>query len=412
MKKIIVAGAGFVGVCCALELAKKGFDVTLVDRNQPGEEASFGNAGIICNSGIHPLASTTIKHQLPSLATNRDTRFRLHWPHFPSLLPWLGQFLGNCNDTANSHGTAALSYLLRHSVSHHRELLHESNAIRYLNDTGWLRLYRDDAGFEDTKEERLRYERNGVSFRIVNAQDIAELEPHLIRQYAKGIWLDGTPTVTNPSAVCKAYTALFISLGGTFKQGTISHITQTRSGWELTTQEENMASTDIVVAMGASSPLLLKTTKLKNRIAIERGYHYLYQPLANKPLTRSIIDTHAGFVLTPMEMGIRATSAVELVAKHTRPTPRQINALIPEIQNTFPLGKQLLDKPWMGHRPSTPDSLPIIGPTPHRDGLWQAFGHGHLGLTLGPTTGKWIADTISGKPIDAQQKAFLPERFE
>lgn len=411
MKNIIVAGAGFVGVCCAIALRKKGFDVTLIDRREPGEEASFGNAGIIANSGIHPLANAAIKRQLPVLATNRDSRFRLHWPHLPKLIPWLSQFVGNCNDTVDRHCTEAMSQLLRNAVADHLELLQESNAMGYLNDTGWLRLYRDESQFQQTARGRQGFERYGVSFQVVNAGEITELEPHLTRRYVRGMWLDGTPTVTNPSAVCKAYAALFADLGGIFKRTTLSQITQTPSGWELGTEDGNIQATDIVVAMGASSPLLLKTAALKNSIAIERGYHYLYRPLPDKPLTRSVIDTQAGFVLTPMEMGIRVTSGVELVANHTHPTPHQINALSDQIRGTLPMGEQLLDEPWMGHRPSTPDSLPIIGPTPGKKGLWQAFGHGHLGLTLGPTTGKWIADTIAGKPLSAQQQVFSPARF-
>ena len=165
------------------------------------------------------------------------------------------------------------------------------------------------------------------------------------------------------------------------------------------------------MAMGAQSPLLLSTVGVKVPMVIERGYHLLFQPKSGKSLGRSIIDTQFGLVMTPMEMGIRVTSAVNLVAREIPPSFQQILDLAPQIESIFPFEKRNNDDPWMGNRPSTPDTLPIIGPAVGHDNLWLAFGHGHLGLTLGPKTGMLIADAMAGKTGASEANAFLPSRF-
>ena len=411
MEKIIVAGAGIIGICCALYLSRKGYQVTLIDRRQPAEEASYGNAGIICNSGIAPLASPEILKHLPYLITNRHPQFRLHWPHAISLLPWIYRFIRHCNPHSKQHCIEALSYLLANTVSDHLELLRQIGAEKYYSDTGWLRLYRTAAQFQKTKDERHQYRAHGIRFQVLSGDQVRELEPALTRRYSDAIWLDGTPSVTNPGQVCKAYAAHFLAHGGRFIQSRLDRLRKMDKGWAVDAGGRRLPCDQVVVALGASAPTLLRTVGVKPSLACERGYHLLYRPAPGVSLNRPIIDVQYGFAITPMEPGIRVTSGTNLAARHAPPTPIQINVLREEIENTLPLGRQLLDTPWMGERPSTPDSLPIIGPTPSLPGLWQAFGHGHLGLTLGPTTGKLIADSIAGKPATKTEQAFWPSRF-
>ena len=274
-----------------------------------------------------------------------------------------------------------------------------------------MRLYRTEKAFEQTIAERQAYDAFSVANKIVTADEIHELEPHLQRRYERGIWLNDTPSLTNPGQVCKQYAELFSSLGGAIEIQSANALQFENGRWKVHCENAQYEADDVVVAMGAWSPAMLKATGVKTCLAIERGYHALYEPQADTKLNRSIIDVDYGYVLTPMEMGIRVTSAADFVARFTDPTPLQLSALKPEIEGTFPLEKQLLDEPWMGHRPSTPDSLPVIGATPGRPGLWQAFGHGHLGLTLGPVTGELIADMMDGKQQNEQQAAFSPSRF-
>jgi D-amino-acid dehydrogenase len=250
-----------------------------------------------------------------------------------------------------------------------------------------------------------------VAYEILDTGEIKELEPDISRHYHKGIWLTNTPSITSPEKVCLAYADYFQSLGGNFQVSSAQKLGKLETGWKLSCDNGEMEADSIVVAMGAQSTRLLSTTGVTVPMVIERGYHLVYQPEPGKSLGRSIIDTQYGLVMTPMETGIRVTSAVNLVAREIPPTFRQILDLAPQIESIFPFQKHNNDEPWMGNRPSTPDSLPIIGPAPGHDGLWLAFGHGHLGLTLGPKTGILIADAMAGKTTDSEANAFLPSRF-
>jgi len=410
-EKIIVAGAGVVGICCGIFLLKKGCRVLLVDRRPPAEGASYGNAGVICNSGIAPLANPQMLIRIPWLLTNLDPRFRLHWPHAVALLPWVFRFIRQCNRRSQMHCVQSLGYLLKNTVADHLELLRETRAENYFNDTGWLRLYRNQNQFHATREERHHYREHGISFQVLNEKEIRDLEPCLTQSFSHGIWLDGTPSLTNPGQVCKQYADLFQRLGGKFVQAEFTALRPVKNGWELKSDRDQLLGSQVVVAMGAASPTLLRSIDIKTCLATERGYHLLYQPPPGISLNRSIVDVKYGFVMTPMEMGIRVTSGTDLAAHPAPPSYRQMNRLKPKIEKVLPLEKQLLDTPWMGERPSPPDSLPIIGSTKGHPGLWQAFGHGHLGLTLGPTTGKLIAELISGKIPNRQEQAFSPSRF-
>ncbi len=385
--------------------------MTLIDRQPPARGASFGNAGVFNNSAIAPYQSLGILRHLPGLLAGRDPRFHLHWPHLFSLLPNLARFLSRCNARSFEHGMNALRYLLHDSVDLHLELLKQSGADTYFRDTGWLRLYSSRAQFAQTRTEREYYAQCGIRYTVLDAAEIAELEPHISRKYAKAIWLTGTPMVTNPGKVCLAYADYFRSLGGRFHIATAQQLRKVESGWKVTTHSGEMEAHEVVIAMGAQSADLLATIGVTVPMAIERGYHLLYRPAAGKSLGRSIIDTRYGLVMTPMEMGLRVTSAVDLVAREIPPNFRQILHLVPQINAIFPMEEQLLDEPWMGNRPSTPDSLPIIGPAVGHNNLWLAFGHGHLGLTLGPKTGLLIANAMVGKPRHAEASAFLPARF-
>ena len=415
MKKTAVLGAGIIGICCAIELRRKGLDVTLFDECPPGEKTSSGNAGVICTAGIAPYASPTILPQLPAYATNTNPSFKFHWPHFLPLLPWTTQFIFNCNWTRYKQCLTSLSYISNDAVKLHKGLLQEANTFNLFRDRGWLKLYRTNEDFATSKRERENYDQHNVSTTILDRDDIQALEPVITRHYSKGILLDGSPFVTNPKSVCESYFNLFMTRGGKFQQDRILELLPQESNWKITTPKCSHQFDNVVLALGADSLPFLSELKIKVPLAIERGYHLAFSMREMSTLSRSIIDTQKGLVMTPMNIGdealIRVTSAVNLIARKTSPRYSQILDLLPEMKTILPLGEQKLDEPWVGHRPSTPDSIPVIGPAPDNPGLWLAFGHGHLGLTLGPKTGKLIASSISGEKIDLEAKAFSATRF-
>jgi D-amino-acid dehydrogenase len=200
MKKIAVVGAGIIGICCALELKRKGFDVTLFDENLPASQTSSGNAGVICTAGIAPYASPEILPRLPAYAINIDPKFKFHWPHFFEIFPFLSRFILNCNWQKYEQTLNSLHYITRDAVERHTKLLAEANSNNLFRDRGWLKLYRTDKGFASSSKERQNYNHYGISATMLESRSIRELEPAIIRNYAKALLLDGSPSVTNPWA--------------------------------------------------------------------------------------------------------------------------------------------------------------------------------------------------------------------
>lgn len=410
-ENVVVVGAGIVGICCAIVLRQRGLSVQLIDRKGPAEETSYGNSGVICNSYLLPQAKPSLRSKLPAMLLNRDPRFLIHYPHLASLVPWLGRFAAYCNRKTMESRVPALSHLLAGAIEEHIDFMRQSGANQYLNNSGWLRLYRDQPSYGHSELERSYYDKYGVSYQTLDWDGIQQLEPDLRVRYERGIWLDKLPSVRNPGAVCQRYAQYFRSLGGIIVRSEIKHLARTSSGWTVHCETQAHRAGQVVVALGAWSPQLLGIDSFNNPIAIERGYHMMFRPADGADLRRSIMDVDRGFVMTPMEQGIRATSATNLTARETAPTYTQMIDLIPRIRETFPVGKQLLSEPWMGRRPSTADSLPIIGPAKLHPGLWYAFGHGHLGFTLGPVTGRIIGNAVAGDPWDPRNDPFLPSRF-
>ena len=411
MKKVTVIGAGIIGICCALEAQRLGFAVTLLDRNEPAQGASFGNAGVLATNAIAPYASSGLLSLLPKYGLNLDPKFQFHWPHAFALAPWLLRFIKNCNATSYRKSVESLSYIVNDAVTLHRELLKQCDQQNIIVERGWLRLYRSENSFESSTPERQNFDEFGIPYEILDSAEICELEPDIKRRYTKGILLPESVSVTHPQKLCLAYFSLFKNMGGEFIQSSVSEIRKSDTTWNIRTDDKTMQSEKVVVAMGAQTPSLLKPLDIKIPMAIERGYHLAFAAQADKKPTRSFIDMEQGLVMTPMDFGIRVTSAVNLIARETEPTFKQILNLRGEMHSIFPLGEQLTDEPWIGHRPSTPDSMPVIGKAPGFEDLWLAFGHGHVGLTLGPKTGLLIASAMAGKKLDDAADAFSPKRF-
>jgi D-amino-acid dehydrogenase len=278
-----------------------------------------------------------------------------------------------------------------------------------------LRLYATTGQFEATARERSNYDNHRVRYEILDHAAIVDLEPDITGHYAKAILLTGAPSVSSPQSVCQAYLGLFTRLGGIFRSANVIHLQSHADAWSVATAAGDIRADHMVVACGAQSMKLLSPLGIRIPLAMERGYHLAYRPAQGKSLSGPIVDMQKGLTMTPMNIDgdkvIRVTSAVNLVAMETAPSYRQILDLVPHLEGMFPFDKQITKEPWMGHRPSMPDSLPVIGPAPGHENLWLAIGHGHIGLTTGPKTGVLIANAITGEINDAEADAFLPARF-
>jgi D-amino-acid dehydrogenase len=224
-----------------------------------------------------------------------------------------------------------------------------------------------------------------------------------------GLWMNDTHSVTDPAALARAYFRLFLQSGGEFRQQAARALRRAGDGWRLEIDGDPIDAEQVIVALGPWSNDLLAPLGCTLPFVQERGYHMMFEPRQGSRLHRSVVDPEAGFVLTPMVHGIRATTGSNLAARERAPNPVQLERLLPLIRRTFPIAGALLEKPWMGRRTSTTDSLPHIGPLKELPGLHVASGHCHLGLTLAPVTGELIADSVAGRN-NPLARPFSPHR--
>lgn len=397
MKSCYVLGAGIVGISCALELQRRGYRVTLVDRRGPGEETSSGNAGILSYSNVTPLASPALWPRMHLLALNLDNDLRLHFPHLPALLPWIMRFLMRCRRDTFLRDGEAMSVLTRASIALHEQWIAAADAQALVIRAGGLKLYRDSGSFERDALERELFERCGIRHSLLEAGEVFDLEPDLKRIFVKGVLIDDSISIRDPRKLCQAYAKCFADAGGELARAEVRSLRQTGTGWELVTDRGTENAENLVICLGAWTPELLGRLGYRNPLAIERGYHTLVAPADGNRLSRPIFDVDCGYVMSPMEMGYRVTSGSNLVHRETRPDARQLERALPRVREAFAIDRVLLDEPWMGRRPTVPDSLPIVGPAPRHQNLWLAFAHSHMGFTLGPISGALIANFIDGR---------------
>jgi D-amino-acid dehydrogenase len=410
-QSVFVLGAGMVGISCALELQRRGYPVTLIDRRGPGEETSSGNAGVLSYSNVTPIASPELLGRLHHLIFNRDADLLLHYPHLPSLIPWLVRFLSRCRRKIFLTDGDAMSVLTLASIEVHKQWIAEASAQHLLNQGGGLKLYRDRRTFMRGQLERELLQRCGIKHTLLEADQIYDYEPDLKRIFVQAVLIDETVSIRNPEKLCKAYAQMFIEAGGQVRRAEIKSLRPANGAWELTTGQGTETVARLVVCMGAWTPELIGQLGYSNPLAIERGYHTILAPADDASLSRPIFDVDGSYVMSSMDMGLRVTTGSNLVHHEIAPDPRQVIQVMPRVREAFPIDKVLLREPWMGRRPTAPDSLPIIGPAPRHENLWLAFGHSHMGFTMGPITGQLIANDISGAEQPFALTACSPARY-
>jgi D-amino-acid dehydrogenase len=411
MKSVSVLGAGIVGISCALELQKRGYQVTLIDRQGIGEETSSGNAGLLSYSNITPIASPQLLPRLFRLLLNRDADLLLHYPHLPALTPWLLRFLLRCNRRTFFDDGEAMSRISLPSIDIHRKWIAEAGVEHLVNNNnGGLKLYRERESFLRDQLERELMTQCGVKHTLVNDDEIYQLEPDLHRIFNCGVLIDDTVSIRNPHKLCKAYAQMFVEAGGEIQQAEVRTIQVSGDGW-LLGGEQRQEVERVVICLGAWTSTLTDQLGYANPIAHERGYHTVFSALDNHWLNRPIFDVDASYVMSPMDMGLRVSSGSNMVHREAAPNTKQLARIIPKVREAFPIEQKLLKEPWMGRRPTLPDTLPIIGPAPRHKNLWLAFGHSHMGFTQGPISGQFIANFIDGSEQPFSVEACNPQRY-
>ena len=225
------------------------------------------------------------------------------------------------------------------------------------------------------------------------------------------VYWESVASVSNQLAKTRAFAARFAALGGIVLQGDVRTLRRSNGRWNVHTSSGQIDASDAIVSLGSWTLDVLRPLGIKLSLAIKRGYHRHFRPSRNASLARPVLDIENGYCLAPMEQGIRLTTGVEFADRDARPTPVQFDRLMPAAKGLFPLGAPVETDPWMGSRPCFADSRPVIGRAAKHPGLWLAFGHGHWGLTLGPVTGRLIAELVTGVTPFCDPAPYAAERF-
>jgi D-amino-acid dehydrogenase len=409
---VAVLGAGMIGVCCALHLQAKGKSVVVIDRRAPGLETSFGNAGIIQREAIEPYELPRDLSFLLSSAMNRRVDVRYHASALPQLIGPLSVYYRN--STPQAHAVIARAYesIIALSLETHQQLIQEARATSLQGQPGYLTLFRTEPALDKFFAKADKREQHGIRHRKLDAAAIRALEPAVNGPFIGGVhWLDPIP-IKDPGALVQAYARLFEERGGKIALGNTQDLQRVAgSTWQLPVNEGGVIQADrVVVALGPWSVALTRRFGYTPPLFSKRGYHMHYAPKNSRQLNHPAIDAEFGYVVVPMNGGIRLTTGAELALVDAPATPDQLDAAEEIAKRDFPLGDRIDTIPWKGARPCMPDMKPVIGEVPGVEGMWCAFGHGHQGFTLGPVTGELLAAMMTGATPRVDMRPFSPSR--
>jgi D-amino-acid dehydrogenase len=407
----MVLGAGIVGTSVALHLAKRGLSVALVDRAGIGEQTSYGNAGIIEGNTIFPPAFPSHFDALLRIALKRASEANYHLSFLPHVLPWLWAFRAASRPDRLAETARLIRPLFSHAVAEHETLMAESGATHYLRKTGWLKVYRKESSFAALAREFDLAAKFGLPLNALDTAGAQVLEPSLNSVFARAVFWPEAASVSNPLGVTRAYAARFAALGGVLVAGDARSLHRTGNRWRVDTAEGALDAQECVVALGPWAADVLDTLGVRLPLAVKRGYHRHFRPQGNANLSRPVLDADVGYLITPMEQGLRMTTGAEFAPRDSAPTPEQFLRIMPRARELFPLGEQADGRTWLGSRPCFPDSRPIIDRAPGHAGLWLAIGHAHWGLTLGPATGRMIAQMMAGELPFCDPAPYRAARF-
>jgi D-amino-acid dehydrogenase len=255
-------------------------------------------------------------------------------------------------------------------------------------------------------------EAQGIGVVAMDREATIAAEPHLKPVFSGSVLWEDLRSVSSPEGVVKAFAAMLPGLGASFVSGDARSLREEPDGWSVEGDDvSRIVAREAVVALGPWSADIVRPLGYRLPLAVKRGYHMHYAAEGNATLTRPVLDEECGFVMSPMDQGIRLTTGAEFAKRDAPKTPVQLDAAKRDARTLFPLGERREAEPWMGARPCFPDMLPVIGPAPKHRGLWFAVGHQHQGFTLGPPTGRLLAEMMTGEAPFADPAPFSPERF-
>ncbi|MEM8812628.1 MAG: FAD-binding oxidoreductase [Pseudomonadota bacterium] len=395
---VIVLGAGMAGVSAALHLQERGRQVVVVDRQAPGEGTSYGNAGVIETDGFEPVTFPSDLRSLVRYALNRESDVSYHLATLLRIAPWLNRLRQQSSRDGIAQYRDIMKPLITSAGKAHEHLASRAGASGHYRNTGWIKMFRRPSSKKAAELMAAAAAETGNPCQSLTPDELAELEPHVAPVAHTALFFPSTRSVSSPGGVTKAFAQAFAADGGTIAIGDAASLTQSaEDGWQVETVDGPISAPDVVVALGPWAKDLVARFGYQLPLEVKRGYHRHFSAKGNASLSRPIVDIDNGYALAPMQDGIRMTSGIEFAERDADPTPVQLSRALPRAQALFPLDQPVEAEPWMGARPCTPDSMPILGRAPNHEGLWFSFGHGHWGFSQGPITGRLVAEAIVGE---------------
>jgi len=415
---VVVIGAGIVGAASAVELQRDGHDVTIVEPGLPGGEqaASYGNGCWLSPSSVLPMSGPGLWRKVPGWLADPLGPLAVRWSYFPRALPWLWRFLRAGSSWAKVRATApAMRALVAGCPEKHLALAEEAGVGHLIRRSGLLYPYPDRAAFEAERESWAIRREQGIEWTELNADELRQREPALDRRYTFAVQVHEGGHCIDPGAYVAALVELVVARGGTLVRARAEGLEIEDGRLHAVRTGEGVINCDrAVIAAGAWSKALAAQAGDRIPLETERGYHALILGAETGPRTPMIpSDGKMSHVRTPQ--GLRIAGQVEIAGLEAAPNWKRAELLRdyalatwPELPRDLPVERV---KVWMGHRPSTPDSLPVIGPASGCADVMHAYGHGHIGLAAGATTGRLVADLVSGKPPVIDPAPYAPARF-
>lgn len=408
---VTVIGAGIVGICCALHLQRLGYRVTVLDQRPPGEATSFGNACMITDSSLVPLATPGITMEGLGMLLNPNGPLFIRPSYAPRIVPWLWRFWRTSGDPRARAGAKALGELLRGALAEHHELADNTPAARWIGDEPSLFLYRSQADIDHEAYGWALKRANGVRHEWIDGQRLHELEPAIAPDYTQAAILQDHGRAVDPSQLTKAHADWLQRGGGELRQCTVRAL-EVRDGKvvRLSTDADPVPVEQLVIAAGAWSVKL--AAQLGDRVPLESegGYHItLTDP--GIELQHPLMDSVGKVAIAPMAQGIRIGGLVEFAGIREDTRPKRSALLRKLIRHVLPAIRTERCTEWRGNRPSLPDSLPVIDRASRIGNVYYAFGNQHVGLSSGPKTGKLVAQLVAGQPPAIDLAPFRVSRF-
>ena len=404
-----IVGAGIQGVSNALFLQKKGFDVTIFDKDEPGSPvASYGNAGhfffFLCLLMNRPDILTDV----PAMLLNSSGPLALKWNYVPKMIPWFLQFLRNCSTKRMMHTAKNMHQILDLALSAYDELFDDIDLDDLVEKKGILYIWNNQSLKSRQLEIKVRNEL-GVDQQVVTPKEIHDLEPNIKPFYHGGVYYKYGRHARNPKKILLKLFNLFLKQGGKYIKMNVKDINFDEEKPVVKTETQKYIFDKLVIACGALSKKLTDNLGEKIPLDTERGYHVHFKD-CDHLLTRPVIFQNRGFGITPMEQGLRVVGTVEFGGLKNPPSKARVKNLINNAKYMLGDLPEHEDE-WLGFRPTLPDFLPVIGPSKNYKNIFYCFGHHHLGWTLGPISGKIIAGMIAKENTNLNLSPYSSARF-